>query len=64
MLSKNTFLETRIQRLFDGLIFVNKELSVHVQHMFKMSKGLYTGENFKLNTWKKAKEKWGPYLRS
>ena len=47
MLSNYTFLETRIQRLFDGLIFVEKELSVHVQLMLKMSRGLYTGENFK-----------------
>ena len=47
MLSKNTFLETRIQRLLDGLIFVEKRLSVHVQRMLKMSRGLYTGGNFK-----------------
>ena len=32
--------------------------------MLKMSRGLYTGGNFKQNTWKKAKENWGPYLRS
>ena len=44
--SNNTFFETRIQRLLDGLIFVEKELGVHVQHMPKMSKGLYTGGNF------------------
>ena len=56
MLSNYTFLETRIQRLFDGLIFVEKELSVHVQHMLKMSRGLYTGENFQLNTWKKRRK--------
>ena len=43
MLSNNTFLETRIQRLLDGLIFVEKGLGVHVQHMLKMSRGLYTG---------------------
>ena len=47
MLSNYTFLETRIQQQFDGLIFVVKELSVHVQHMLKKSRGLYTGENFK-----------------
>ena len=47
MLSNYTFLEARIQGLFDGLIFVEKELSVHMQHMLKMSRGLYTGENFK-----------------
>ena len=64
MLSDYTFLETRIQRLLDGLIFVEKGLGLHVQHMLKMSRGVYTGENFKQNTWKKAKENWGPYLRS
>ena len=64
MLSDYTFLETRIQRLLDRLFFVEKELGVHVQHMLKMSRGLYTGGNFKQNTWKKAKENWGPYLRS
>ena len=62
MLSNNTFLENRIQLLLDGLIFVEKGLGVHVQRMLKMSRGLYTGGNFKQNTWKKAKENWGPYL--
>ena len=37
---------------------------MHVHHMLKMSRGLYTGGNFKQNTWEKAKENWGPYLRS
>ena len=41
MISNNTFLKTRIQRLLDGLIFVEKGLSVHVQRMFKM-KRVYT----------------------
>ena len=41
MLSSNTFLETRIQRLLDGLIFVEKGLCVHVQRMLKMSR-VYT----------------------
>ena len=45
MLSNNTFLETRIQRLLDGLIFVKKGLGVHVQRMLKISRGLYTGRN-------------------
>ena len=44
--------------------FVEKGLGVHVQHMLKMSRGLYTGGNFKQNTWKKAKGNWGPYLRA
>ena len=52
MLSNNTFLKTRIQRLLDGLIFVEKELGVHVQRMLKIRRGLYTGGNFKQNTWK------------
>ena len=52
MLSSYTFVETRIQRLLDGLIFVKIGLSVHVQHMLKMGRGLYTGRNFKQNTWK------------
>ena len=56
MLSNNTFLETRIQRLHDGFIFVEKGLGVHVQRMLKMRRGLYTGGNFKQNTWKKAKK--------
>ena len=37
MLSNNTFLKTRNQQLLDGLIFVEKRLGVHVQHMLKMS---------------------------
>ena len=41
MLSNNTFLETRIQRLIDGLIFVEKGLGVYVQRMLKMSR-VYT----------------------
>ena len=56
MLSNNIFLETRIQRLHDGLIFVKKGLGVHVQRLLKMSRGLYTGENFKENTWKKRRK--------
>ena len=41
MLSNNTFLKTRIQRLLDGLIFVEKGHGVHVQRMLKMSR-VYT----------------------
>ena len=33
MLSNSTFLETRIQWLHDGLIFVEKGLGMHVQRM-------------------------------
>ena len=64
MLSNNIFLETRIQRLLDGLIFVEKGLGVHVQRMLKMGRALSTGGIFKQNTWLKAKENWGPYLQS
>ena len=63
MLSNNTFSENRIQRLLDGLIFVEKGLGAHMQRMLEMSRGLYTGGNFKQNTCTKAKENWGPYLR-
>ena len=59
MLSNNTFLETRVQRLLDGLIFVDRGLSVHVQRMLKKSRGLDTGGNFKHNAWKKSEEKLG-----
>ena len=38
MLSNNTFMESRIQRHLDGLIFVEKGLGVHVQRMLKMSR--------------------------
>ena len=38
MLSNNTFLETTIQWLLDGLIFVEKRLGVQVQRMLKMSR--------------------------
>ena len=64
MLSNNTFLKTRIQRLLAGLSFVRKGLGVHVRRMLKKSRGLYTGGNFKQNTCIKAKDNWGPYLRS
>ena len=45
MLSNNTFLETRIQRLLDGLIFVEKGLDVYVQRMLKMRR-VYTLSEF------------------
>ena len=40
MLSNNTFLKTRIQRLLDGFFF-EKGARVHVQRMLKMSR-VYT----------------------
>ena len=45
MLSNNTFLETRIQPLLDGLIFVEKGLGVLVQRMLKISRGKILGKN-------------------
>ena len=44
MISNKTFLETRIQRLLDDLIFVEKRLGVQVLGMLIMSRDLYTGE--------------------
>ena len=41
MISNNIFFETKIQRQHDGLIFVEKGLSVHVQRMLKKSR-VYT----------------------
>ena len=38
---------------------MEKGLCVHVQRMLKMSRGLYTGGNFKQNTWKKKRWKFG-----
>ena len=62
MLSNNTFLETRIQKLLNGLIFVEKGFGVHVQRMLKLRRCIYTGGNFKQNVWKKSKENW-EYVR-
>ena len=45
MQSNNTFLETRIQRLLDGIIFAVKRLSVYMQRMLKMSR-FYTLAEF------------------
>ena len=53
MLSNDTFLETRIQRLFDSLSFVDEELGVHEQRMLEISRVLYTGGNFKQHVWEK-----------
>ena len=64
MLSNNTFLKTRIQQLFDGLIFVEKGLGMHMQRMLEMGRFLYTGGSLKQNVWKKLKQNWGPHLPS
>ena len=64
MVSNNTFLETRIQWLLDGLIFVEKGLGVHVQRMLKMSRFYTLAEILSKIFVKKQKKNWGPYLRS
>ena len=64
MLSNNSFLETRIQRLLDGLISVEKRIGMHVQRMLKMSRSLYTGGNNKHIYLEKSEGKFGTYLRS
>ena len=63
MLSNNTFLETRIHRLLDGLMFVGKGFGVHVQRMLKTSR-IYTLVEILSKMLEKKKESWGPYLRS
>ena len=59
MLSNNTFSETRIQRLLGGLIFCRKETWRARAAHAKMSRSLYTGGNFKQNSWKKSEGKLG-----
>ena len=59
MLSNNTFLETTIQRLLGGLMFVEKAVGVHVQRVLKMSRGLYAGGNFKAKYLEKSEGKLG-----
>ena len=63
MLSNNTFLKNRIQRLLDGLNVVEKGLGVHVQHMLKMSRVYTLAEIFKQNFVKKE-GKLGTLIRS
>ena len=64
MLSNNTFLETRIQRLLDGLFFIEKGLSLHVHRMLKMSRFYKLAEILSKIFVIKTKENWPPYLRS
>ena len=59
MLSYYTFLETRIQRLLDGLIFVEKGLGVHVQHMLKWVGGHILAEILSKILGKKSEGKLG-----
>ena len=53
------FLETRVQRLLDGLIFVEKRLGSHVQHMLKMSRVYTQAEILSKIFVKKNEEKLG-----
>ena len=46
MMSDNAVLETIIQRLLDGLNFVEKRLDVHVQCMLKVSRCLCTDRDY------------------
>ena len=61
MLSKNTFLESRIQRLLDGSIFVEKGLGVLVQRMLEMSR-VYKLAEILSNILKKKKKKIGDLI--
>ena len=61
MLSNNTFWETRIQRLLDGLIFVEKSLCVHLQRMLKMSR-VYTLAEILSKIFVKNVEKFGTFF--
>ena len=63
MLSNNTFLETRILRLLDDLLFVKKGLIVHVQGMLKMSR-VYTLAEILSKIFVIDEGNWGPYLPS
>ena len=58
MLSNNTFLETRIQWLFDGLFFAEKGFGVHVQCMLKMSRYYTLTEIFQQNICKIRRKIW------
>ena len=62
MRPNNTILKTRIKRLLDGLIFVEKGLSVHMQRMLKMSRVYTLGEMLSKIFVKQTKENLGPYL--
>ena len=63
MLSNNTFLKTRIQRLLDGLIVVEKGLGVHWQRMLKMSR-VYTLAEILSKNFVKKEGKLGTLIRS
>ena len=58
MLQCNTFLEIRIQPLYDGVFIVKKVLGVLVQRMPEMSRWFYTGGNFKQNFGENLIENW------
>ena len=64
MLLIYTFLDTRIQRLFYGMSFAEKELGTHLQCMLEMSSVLSLAEILSKLFGKKSKGNWGPYFRS
>ena len=57
-------METRIQLLLGGLIFVEKGLGMHVQRMLIMSRVYTLAEILSKIFLKKTKENWCPYLPS
>ena len=61
MLSNNTFFETRIQWLLDGLFFVEEGLGVNVQRMLKMSR-FYTVAEILSNIFVKKRRKIGDLI--
>ena len=61
MLLNNTFLETIIQRLLNGLIFVEKGLGVHVQRMLKSSR-VYTLAKILNKLFAKKRRKIGDFI--
>ena len=63
MLSNDTFLETRIQRLLDGLFLSKKTVRARAAHA--QNEKLYTlAEILSKILVKKTKENRGPFLRS
>ena len=61
MLPNDTFLESRIQRLLDGLNFVEKGLCVHVQRMLKMGR-VHTLAEILNKIWLKKRRKIGDLI--
>ena len=54
----NTFLNTRIPPLHNGVFIVENVLGALVQRMLEMKRYIYTGGNLKQNIRKKLIENW------